>query len=314
MQPLDVVIRAEDLSKRYGERQALWTVSLEICAGETVGLLGPNGAGKTTTLSILAGTLKPDSGWVSICHQDLVLVPTESRRHLGLVPQSIALYPSLTAWQNLMFFGRVQGLSTPAGRDAATSALEEVGLADRADETVASFSGGMKRRLNLACGILHRPDALLLDEPTLGVDPQSRERIFAVVESAKKRGAAILYSTHYMEEVERLCDRIILIDGGKIAARGTAAQLIAIAGAEPYIDLTTDTPLSAGWSGGLDGIREHDGDSNGVVHVTIARLDLVPEVMRRAQQAGGALKEFHLHRPNLQDAFIKLTGHGLRDQ
>ena len=308
-------IEAEDLRKRYGARQALQGVSASVAAGEMVGLLGPNGAGKTTTLSILAGVLRPDSGRVRLCGHELLAAPVAARRSLGLVPQALGLYPTLTAMENLLFFGRIQGLSGGVARSAALALLDEVGLADRAQDVAAAFSGGMKRRLNLVCGMLHQPPVLLLDEPTAGADPQSRERIFGVVKAAATRGAAVLYSTNYMEEAERLCDRVILIDHGRIAAAGTPTQLIKLAGAQLRVELLTRAVMAAGWSSGLAGAREIPSASNGssLAALTLQSPDQVPQVLAVAERLGGSVVEFHLHMPNLQDAFLALTGHGLRD-
>ncbi len=310
-----LVIQAQDLRKQYGERVALDGVSIAVNAGETVGLLGPNGAGKTTTLSILSGVIAPDSGSVSIAGHDLRGAPKLARLSLGLVPQSLAIYPTLTALENLMFFGRMQGLTSLAALSRARGLLEEVGLSDRIGDIVGDFSGGMKRRLNIACGMMHSPAALMLDEPTVGVDPQSRGRIFAVVQGAASRGAAILYSTHYMEEAERLCNRIVLIDHGRIVAQGTDAELIALAGSEPRIEVMTKKELPRGWWDGIAGVSEAPSDvvDEFAAVLTLASLDQVPEVIRRAGAAGEEVVEFRVHRPNLQDAFLKLTGHALRD-
>jgi ABC-2 type transport system ATP-binding protein len=309
------MISAEDLRKHYGERVALDGVSFAVNAGEIVGLLGPNGAGKTTTLSILSGVIAPDSGHASIATHDLATEPRLARRSVGLVPQSLALYPTLTALENLLFWGRIQGMPARDALSRARGLLEEVGLSDRADDVVEEFSGGMMRRLNIACGMIHFPAAIMLDEPTVGVDPQSRGRIFAVVEAAAQAGGAILYSTHYMEEAERLCNRIVLIDHGKIVAQGTDRELIALAGTEPRIEIMTKKALPAGWSKGIAGVNELpwvvlDGFA---VAATLRTLDQVPDVMRRAAEVGDEVVEFHVHRPNLQDAFLKLTGHALRD-
>jgi len=310
------MICAEDLRKRYGRRVALDGVSLVVNGGEIVGLLGPNGAGKTTTISILSGVIAPDSGRAAIAAYDLATAPRLARRRLGLVPQSLALYPTLTALENLLFFGRMQGM---AARDALSHArilLEEVGLADRADDVVREFSGGMMRRLNIACGMMHFPAALMLDEPTAGVDPQSRGRIFAVVEAAAQAGSAILYSTHYMEEAERLCNRIVLIDHGKVVAQGTDRELIALAGTEPRIEIMTKKALPPGWSNGIAGVGELPWEvlDGFAAAATLRTLEQVPEVIRRAGEVGGEVVEFRVHRPNLQDAFLKLTGHALRDR
>ncbi len=309
------IIRANELRKSYDDRVALDGVSLDVNRGEIVALLGPNGAGKTTTLSILSGVFAPDSGSVSIAGHDLATTKRQARDNLGLVPQSLALYPTLTAMENLMFFGRIQGLSSRRAKEASIKLLEEVGLSDRADDIVEGFSGGMKRRLNIACGMLHSPVAIMLDEPTVGVDPQSRERIFTVVEAAAARGAAILYSTHYMEEAERLCDRIILIDHGNIVARGTAAELIALAGTETRLEVTTRKALAPGWCNGMTGVIELPWQvaEGFAAALSVASIDHVPELIRRAGEMGSEVIEFHVHRPNLQDAFLKLTGHALRD-
>ena len=309
------MIRAEDLRKRYGDRVALDGVSFIVNAGEIVGLLGPNGAGKTTTLSILSGVIAPDSGRASIATHDLATEPRVARRSLGLVPQSLALYPTLTALENLMFWGRIQGMASSDALSHARTLLMEVGLADRADDEVDEFSGGMMRRLNIACGMMHFPAAIMLDEPTVGVDPQSRGRIFAVVEAAAQAGAAILYSTHYMEEAERLCNRIVLIDHGNIVAQGTDRELIALAGTEPRIEIMTKKALPPGWSQGLAGVGEMPWEvvDGFAAAATLHSLDQVPEVIRRAGEIGDEVIEFHVHRPNLQDAFLKLTGHALRD-
>jgi linearmycin/streptolysin S transport system ATP-binding protein len=309
------VIEARELRKRYGARVALDGITLEVARGRIVGLLGPNGAGKTTTLSILSGVLASDSGIATICGHDLGTEPARARRMLGLAPQSLALYPTLTALENLDFFGRMQGLSAPLARAAALKLLDDVGLADRAGDLVGSFSGGMKRRLNLACGMLHEPAALLLDEPTAGVDPQSRERIFSVVKAAAAMGAGILYSTNYVEEAERLCEHIVLIDHGRIVARGTASELIEKAGAEPRIEIVTRAALQSGWSRALKGVREVPPPLDGGFRSALAlsRLEQVAEVLRLLNETGAEVMEFRLHRPGLQDAFIALTGHALRD-
>ena len=309
------MIRAEDLRKRYGDRTALDGVSFSVNAGEIVGLLGPNGAGKTTTLSILSGVIDPDSGRASIATHSLATEPRVARRSLGLVPQSLALYPTLTALENLMFWGRIQGMAARDALKRARELLEEVGLDDRADDEVEEFSGGMMRRLNIACGMIHSPAAIMLDEPTVGVDPQSRGRIFAVVERAAQAGGAILYSTHYMEEAERLCNRIVLIDHGNIVAQGTDRELIALAGTEPRIEISTKKKLTPGWSSGIAGVTELPWEvlDGFAAAATLHSLEQVPDVIRRAGEAGDEVIEFHVHRPNLQDAFLKLTGHALRD-
>ena len=219
------MLEAVNLRKSFGTLVAVDNVSLRIEKGETVGLLGPNGAGKTTTVSMLCGLAAPDRGQVNIDGRPLGGDTNPVKRRIGLVPQDLALYEELTARDNLKFFGALYGLAGAELDAALASALELVGLADRARDRVKVFSGGMKRRLNLAAGLLHNPDILLLDEPTVGVDPQSRNAIFDNLEQLKSRGKALLYTTHYMEEAQRLADRIVIIDHGKVIASDTVAGL-----------------------------------------------------------------------------------------
>ena len=229
-------LQVRGLRKCFGERVAVDDVGFSIDAGEIYGLLGPNGAGKTTSISMIAGILARDAGEVTIDGIDIDAGPP-ARALIGIVPQSIALYTDLTARENLNFWGRMYDLSGDRLRLAAENALDAVGLTPRADEIASTFSGGMQRRLNLACGILHQPKLLVLDEPTVGVDPQSRSAIFDLVERLRDRGTAILYTTHYMEEAERLCARIGIIDAGKIIVEGTRAELVASLGQDARIEI-----------------------------------------------------------------------------
>jgi ABC-2 type transport system ATP-binding protein len=307
------LVEASHLRKTYGSRVAIDDVSFSVNRGEIVGLLGPNGAGKTTTLSILATVLTPDRGEVRIAGFDSRLRAAALRRRLGFVPQSIALYPSLSALQNLELFARVHGLAR-AARDACMVALEAVGLSDRAHDPVSVLSGGMKRRLNLACGIVHGPEVLLLDEPTVGVDPQSRESILRIVSSLAQAGAAVIYSTHYMEEVERVCDRVLLIDRGQVIAAGTVAEIIALAGGQPRMEITFQGEVPSGWYAGLAGVRELASEPvNHKVMLQFANFAQVSELLERARARSADVLEFSIHSPNLSDAFMGLTGHALRD-
>ena len=219
------VLEARNLRKTFGDLVAVNDVSFALAPGQLVGLLGPNGAGKTTTVSMIAGLVTPDRGQVLVGGQPLSGDTNPAKRRLGLVPQDLALYEELSARANLQFFGALYGLTGKPLDEAIRSVLELVGLAERARDLVKTFSGGMKRRLNLAAGLLHDPDILLLDEPTVGVDPQSRNAIFDNLELLKRRGKALLYTTHYMEEAERLADRIVVIDHGTIIADDTLAGL-----------------------------------------------------------------------------------------
>ena len=219
------LVEARELRLALGGRTVLDGVSFTLEAGEVVGLLGPNGAGKTTTLGVLSTLRRPAAGTAVVAGHSVTTAPAAVRGTLGVVPQAVALYPPLTARENLAFFARVLGLARAQVATAITRALALVGLEDRADDAVATFSGGMQRRLNLACGLLHAPRVVLLDEPTVGVDPQSRERIHDAMRAQVRRGAAVLYSTHYLEEAERVCDRVVLIDHGRVIAAGTPASL-----------------------------------------------------------------------------------------
>jgi ABC-2 type transport system ATP-binding protein len=314
--PTPALINVEGLRVQYGDRCALDQLSFEIQAGELVGLLGPNGAGKTTTLSVLATLIRPDAGRAYVAGYDTVREAARVRAVLGLVPQTLAIYPTLTARENILFFARLFRLHDPRG--VAHHSLQLVGLEERADDIVATFSGGMQRRLNLACGLLHDPRVVLLDEPTVGVDPQSRERILDAVRAQAARGAAVLYSTHYMEEAERLCDRVVLIDGGRVVAAGTPAELIERAGGGLRLDLRTYAPLRTGWLDEVPGaaILERppgafeDGE---VTHVALEDLGRAARVLDCAASRGGGVVDFRLHRPSLQDVFLKFTGHALRD-
>jgi ABC-2 type transport system ATP-binding protein len=223
------ILEVANLVKRYNgaAQPALDGLTLEIRTGEILGLLGPNGAGKTTAICIISTILPPSAGHVTVCGIDLWKTPRRARPLIGLVPQEIALYAELTAWENLNFFGRLQGLRGALLKQRIASTLEAVGLEAKAHQKIATFSGGMQRRTNLAVGILHAPRLLLLDEPTVGIDPQSRQLILEKLHTIKQDGAAILYTTHYMEEAQQLCDRVAIMDNGRILCQGPPRDLIA---------------------------------------------------------------------------------------
>jgi ABC-2 type transport system ATP-binding protein len=219
------MLKARDLWKSYGGQPAVSGVSIEAKAGQIVGLLGPNGAGKSTTVAMICGLARPDRGDVAVDGMPLGDDASPAKRRIGLVPQDISLFEDLSAQGNLELFGALYGLKGAALKARVASALELVGLADRARAKPSTFSGGMKRRLNIACALVHDPDILVLDEPTAGVDPQSRNAIFDNLEALRARGKALVYTTHYMEEAERLCDRVMIMDHGKVVANGTLAEL-----------------------------------------------------------------------------------------
>jgi len=309
------ILEAIEISKSYGARRALDNVSLAVKPGEIAGLLGPNGAGKTTTLSILATLLKSDSGHVLINGEPPKSDPRRLGRMLGLVPQSLALYPTLSAAQNVWHFARMQGLSRDHAMEHCRQALEDVGLSDRANDPMHSFSGGMKRLLNLACGIVHRPPVLLLDEPTVGVDLQSREQLLTRIRHYADAGAAVIYSTHYMEEAERICDRVLLIDRGKLIAEGDLEKVISLGGSRPRIELTYRGQLRDGRFGSLAGVREIGTTvTEGKAILEVNSFSQVAQVLHGLRTLEVNVVDFNLHSPNLSDAFIALTGHALRDQ
>src|SRR5215468_520752 len=230
-------IQCIDLARSFGDLEAVRGISLDIFAGETFGLLGPNGAGKTTTLSMLATLLPPTRGDVLVFGASAVDEPSEVRRRVGLAPQQISLYPMFTAEENLDFFGTLYGVPPAVRRRRVDRLLEQVGLAPRRADRVHTYSGGMQRRLNLACSLIHEPRLLLLDEPTAGVDPQSRENLFEVIRGIAAAGTTIVYTTHYIEEAERLCDRIAILDEGRIAAVGTLHDLLGMIGMGEVIEI-----------------------------------------------------------------------------
>ncbi len=314
------LIDIDGLHVHYGDRRALQGVSFAVQAGEIVGLLGPNGAGKTTTLSVLATLLKPHAGTVTVAGYSVANDPARVRPMLGVVPQSLALYPSFTAYENALLFAQLAGLRGGGARHAAALALAAVGLDERAGDLVATFSGGMQRRLNLACGVLHAPRVLLLDEPTVGVDPQSRERIIETVRDHAAHGAAVLYSTHYLGEAERVCDRVVLIDEGRLVTQGTPEELIRQSGGTLRLEVVTRAPLPADWLRNVNGAQAitlppgAGASSRGVeIQVALSDLRTASQVLDRAAERGAGVLEFHVHHPGLQDVFIALTGRELRD-
>jgi ABC-2 type transport system ATP-binding protein len=311
------VIHASDLRKRYGKIEALRGISFSVSPGEIYGLLGPNGAGKSTTISILCGLVSPDGGEVRLNGVDVALRPLEARRSLGVVPQEVALYTDLSATDNLNFFGRLYGLRGGDLRRRVEQALARVNLADRAREPVERYSGGMLRRLNIAIGVLHSPKAVLLDEPTVGLDPQTRLSILELVRTIAKDGAAVLYTTHYLDEAERLCDRIAIIDHGGILAEGTLSELRRAAGEREIVALRgtfqPDT-VAAALGGALDrgDLALIKADVGELLFSLESAERQLPELLARAATLG-QVREVAVKQPSLENLFIKLTGRELRE-
>ncbi|WP_022921191.1 ABC transporter ATP-binding protein [Ornithinimicrobium pekingense] len=309
------VLGAQGLVKRFGPVTAVDGVSFEIAAGETFGLLGPNGAGKTTTISMVAGLLVPDAGSVTVAGVPMGGSSVEAKRHIGLVPQDLAIYPDLSARANLEYFGRLQGLRGSTLRQRTAEVLELIGLADRAKEPSKKFSGGMKRRLNIGVGLLHRPTLLILDEPTVGVDPQSRNSILESIEALSVEGMAVLYTTHYMEEAERLCDRIAIIDDGRLQAEGTRDQLIELTGGVDTIRLTGSGSLDAGAAAveQMPAVRRVVRDHGTLVLTVSNAPTAIAPIVNAATGAGLSLADVEISRPDLESVFLHLTGKALRD-
>ena len=295
------MIRARDLRKAYAKIQAVDGVSLELVAGETFGLLGPNGAGKTTTIHMLTGALRPDDGEVNINGST---DPTRAyvRRQIGVAPQVDALYDELSAAENLSFFGRLYGLAGVRLRQRVNWCLGLAGLTARAGDRVKTYSGGMKRRLNLACALVHDPPVLLLDEPTAGVDPQSRNHLLNSIEGFARAGRTILYTTHYMEEAERLCDRVAIMDQGKILAVDTVDELLRKHGGPSMLEAElAQIPAGVSLPAPLEG------------NILRFASDQPFEDANRLRNAGVQFVRFHIDRPSLESVFLNLTGRRLRD-
>lgn len=308
------MIEVEALRKAYGDFTAVDGISFAARAGEIFGLLGPNGAGKTTTIGCISGLLTPTAGRVLVNGHDVVRDGRRARASLGIVPQEIALYEDLSAAANLDYWGCAQGMRGAPLRARIQEVLELAGLLDRAREPVKRFSGGMKRRLNFACGIIHRPKVLLLDEPTVGVDPQSRVRLLDLVREQARAGMCVLYTTHYMEEAESLCGRLAIVDHGRIIAQGTLGELRAMMHERDMLRLTGTFPLNVGDAlRALDGIEIVQAEPGALMLAMALASERMPRVFSALAAAGAEIKTTTLNQPSLETLFIKLTGKELRE-
>jgi ABC-2 type transport system ATP-binding protein len=309
------MIDVQDLRKQYGDITAVAGVSFTAQPGAIFGLLGPNGAGKSTTIGCISGLIKPSGGRVVVLGHDVVTDGVRARQQLGVVPQELALYEDLSARENLAYWGATYGMRGDALKRRVAAVLERIGLSDRAREPVKRFSGGMKRRLNFGCSIVHQPKVLLLDEPTVGVDPQSRVRLLELVREEVQTGTCVLYTTHYMEEAQDLCDRIAIVDHGKVLAIGTFGELRRLMGEKDIVRL----------SGRFDpqavrrALEAFEGAEVVTVEPDTVRLAL-PDASRKLPQlfgaitgTGGEVQETSLTQPSLETLFIKLTGRNLRE-
>ena len=304
-----------NLGKRFGELVAVDDVSFEIAPGETYGLLGPNGAGKTTVISIVAGLLRADGGEVRLGGRPVTTGGVAVRSAIGYVPQELAIYPDLTARENLTFFARLYRLPRAERAKRIDAVLELIGLRDRANELTKQYSGGMKRRLNIGLGLLHRPQLLILDEPTVGVDPQSRNAILESVEQLGAEGMAVLYTTHYMEEAERLCDRVGIIDRGVLEAEGSRRELVALVGEHDRVRLVADGNLApaATAAAALAGVRAATPVDGAIDLVVDGASTLLPDLLRVVADAGVHVRSVEVLEPDLEAVFLHLTGTALRE-
>ena len=310
-----VLLKVSNLSKSYGARRAVDAVSFQVQAGQTVGLIGPNGAGKSSTVSMICGLLRPDAGSVEL---DGVIVTggqSSAKRQIGFVPQDLALFDDLSARENLKLFAALYGIRGAEVKRRCDQVLELVNLLDRAGDKPATFSGGMKRRLNIAAALMHDPQLLILDEPTVGVDPQSRNAIFDTLEQLKKMGRSLIYTSHYMEEVERLADHIVIIDHGKVLADETPAALFRRLPAQAAlrIELAEAAPAAL-----VDGVRAlHGVDSvrseAGTLDIRLTKGEDALPVMLYLERQGSRPIHFATAQTKLEDIFLNLTGRSLRD-
>ncbi len=309
------VLACQGLEKRFGDRLAVDGVGFEIRSGETYGLLGPNGAGKTTTISMICGLLTRDAGEVLVEGQPIDTGSTTAKAAIGYVPQDLAIYPDLTAQENLAFFGGLYGMRGQPLRDRVAELLEVIGLTDRARDRTEQFSGGMKRRLNIAIGLLHRPRLLVLDEPTVGVDPQSRNAILASVQALGEQGMAILYTTHYMEEADRLCHRVGIIDEGRIRAEGTRRELVALVGHRDRVSLnaTGELRAAADAARALAGVHEAIVREGGLDLLVTDARSLLPGLLQAISSDDVTIRSVEVIEPDLEAVFLHLTGKALRD-
>jgi ABC-2 type transport system ATP-binding protein len=312
---MEQAIQVQDLHKAFGSIPAVDGVSFSVGRGEIFSLLGPNGAGKTTTISMLAGLLRPDSGDAALLGNSVTRQSARARAALGVVPQDVALYMDLSARENLSFWGKMYGLRGKALSRRIDEVLEVIGLADRQKGRVGSFSGGMKRRVNIGVALLHKPPIVIMDEPTVGIDPQSRRHILDAVKELRGRGMTVLYTTHYMEEAEELSDRVAVMDKGRIIACGTNAELVRLVGEDTRIELALNVESARVldlWRAieGIRGVTAEDG------HITVLAADsnaVLPRLFESAASRAARITSLEIREPNLEAVFLHLTGRALRD-
>ncbi len=310
-----MVVQGEGLVKRYRDVVAVDNVDLAIEDHEILGLLGPNGAGKTTAINGIIGLTAFDSGEVSLFGRKMKRIGTDVKRRIGVVPQDIAVFEDLSAAENVAYFGRLYGLSGTRLSEGVDYALGFTGLSERRDQRPKSFSGGMKRRLNIACAVVHRPDLVIMDEPTVGIDPQSRNHILESVRALNRDGATIIYTSHYMEEVEAVCSRVVIMDHGRVIASGTQSDLKALAEDEEVVDIELErmTPDVVAAVSAVSGVSDCVPDG-AHLRITAERGGVrLGRIIEKASEAGAEVLSAHVERPTLEGVFLSLTGRSLRD-
>ncbi|HSJ54332.1 MAG TPA: ABC transporter ATP-binding protein [Anaerolineae bacterium] len=308
-------IEVQGLHKRFGDVQAVRGVDFDVAQGEILSLLGPNGAGKSTTISMLSCLQEPTSGEARVMGHCIRREQMAVRSVIGVVPQEIALYPDLTARENLVFWAKMYGLRGTVLQQRVDEVLEIIGLADRKKGAAGKFSGGMKRRLNVGIALLHRPEVLILDEPTVGIDPQSRRHILDSVKDLNRQGTTVLYTTHYMEEAEELSDRIVIMDQGQVIAQGSQNELVQIVGELSRVDLSINVEserVIEAWRA-TEGVSRVSAE-NGTLNLLVADSNQVlPRLFESAARQGVRITSVEIHEPNLEAVFLHLTGRTLRD-
>ena len=308
-------IEVRNLKKSFGDFQAVQDASFNADAGEVLSLLGPNGAGKSTTISMLSGLLAPTAGDASVMGHSVTKEPAAAKASLGVVPQDIALYPDLSARENLVFWGKMYGLRGAVLKSRVDEVLEVIGLADRQKDHVGKFSGGMKRRVNIGAALLHKPDVIIMDEPTVGIDPQSRRHILDNVKELNQQGMTVLYTTHYMEEAAELSNHIAIMDKGKVIAYGTHDDLIKMVGEQTRIDVTLNAEAEKildAWRA-TEGVSKIDALDGKVTALVDDSNRVLPRLFDAASKHGVRITSIDIQEPNLETVFLHLTGRALRD-
>ncbi|HNQ94210.1 MAG TPA: ATP-binding cassette domain-containing protein [Anaerolineales bacterium] len=311
------ILESKNLAKSYGDFTAVKGITFDIKEGEIFSLLGPNGAGKTTTISMLSTLYAPTSGDATIGGHSVTKDPMAVKRVIGVVPQDLALYEDLTAKENLVFWGQMYGLGGKSLNSRVDEVLEQIGLTDKAKNRVKTYSGGMKRRVNIGVGLLHKPRLLFMDEPTVGIDPQSRRAILDTVKDLNKQGMTVLYTTHYMEEAAELSNRVGIIDHGELIALGTQDELTKQVGETETLTLhigeNEDPDALAKALNGVEGVQKADVTDHEVSVITADAKDILAAVVSKANERGIKIRSIDIREPNLEAVFLHLTGRALRD-